>query len=408
MQTLKEFFIDRWGLVPFAVILLGGLGFNYYALRHTQAVADVVYHDHILYYLVAVNVVLLLAAWVSYPRTYKVRAFLAGPLFAGLGIFGILYVYQSAKVLAFLTQAAASVFFIETVFVVAGLNLAFLALVPTYMEYRAVRKLALSVFAGELFLLLVWFTRYREISRPFEAFFAAHGVLFLAILAAVVLAASFWRMTDDHKMGGALAGLSVWLVFLAPHIPLAQSFAFLLALPAVLVFILAHNLVSSLHFRAQYDPLMHIYNRDFYQAILHGKAHIDLGEQYCVAVCDLDHFKQINDRAGHQVGDQVLAGTARTIQHIVASRGVVCRYGGEEIVVFFRACQMAEAAAWCEKIRSGVENQKFRSGKRQIKVAISIGVAAGAAGAIADAVSAADKALYKAKEEGRNRVVKAG
>jgi diguanylate cyclase (GGDEF)-like protein len=200
----------------------------------------------------------------------------------------------------------------------------------------------------------------------------------------------------------------LFMLVLVPVVSPHQGFVFILLLPLLFLAIILFHLLSSLHHRARYDPLLHIYNRDYFQAILQGQAHLDLGQEYCVALCDLDHFKSINDRAGHQTGDLVLEKTAQTIRRLALPKGTTCRYGGEEIVIFFRHSSMEDAYPVCEKIRKAVGQLDFKSGRRKIKITVSIGLATnqGQEVDLAKVVAAADKAVYQAKEGGRNKVVK--
>ena len=87
--------------------------------------------------------------------------------------------------------------------------------------------------------------------------------------------------------------------------------------------------------RLMYDPLLKIYNRDFCSKIISEQSKISGGVPRSVAMVDIDHFKQVNDTYGHQVGDQVLYTVAQGVAGSVSNHGVVCRYGGEELVVFF-------------------------------------------------------------------------
>ena len=132
---------------------------------------------------------------------------------------------------------------------------------------------------------------------------------------------------------------------------------------------------------------------------------------------DLDHFKPLNDQYGHPLGDECLAAVASTISDKVRATDVVCRWGGDEVAIILPATDQAGALRAAEKIRSAVEALRFRVKKDSgewVSVTASIGVATAQAepeGTITtpyDLLQTADKALYRAKHEGHNRVAMAG
>jgi diguanylate cyclase (GGDEF)-like protein len=139
-----------------------------------------------------------------------------------------------------------------------------------------------------------------------------------------------------------------------------------------------------------------------------------LGPRYAVAMVDVDHFKRFNDRHGHAAGDQVLRLVARRLARVGAG-GRAFRYGGEEFAVLFPGRDAGQAAEAMEAVRAAVADAPFRlrqggrdpnrrgsGGGRGVKVTVSVGVADSAKAA--DPLGRADKALYRAKRQGRNRV----
>ncbi len=120
---------------------------------------------------------------------------------------------------------------------------------------------------------------------------------------------------------------------------------------------------------------------------------------------DIDHFKKINDTYGHSVGDSVLREVAKVISRSVREGDTVARWGGEEIVASLLGANELDAKNKAEEIRKSIESLSFDSNP-DLKVTISIGVAGNFEGATcADLLKNADLALYKAKRDGRNRVV---
>jgi len=161
--------------------------------------------------------------------------------------------------------------------------------------------------------------------------------------------------------------------------------------------------------RSMVDPLTRVWNRAGLDAILSregGASHAN-GVPLSVAMIDLDHFKGVNDRFGHGVGDTVLAEVARRLR--VAARPVdsVARFGGEEFVVVLPDCDDAGARAVAERLRRRVGDSPIAVGQAaRIPVTCSVGVATLQADETADVMlTRADIALYDAKSDGRDRVV---
>ena len=130
------------------------------------------------------------------------------------------------------------------------------------------------------------------------------------------------------------------------------------------------------------------------------------GTKLAVILFDIDHFKAVNDRHGHAIGDRVLTQVAALASQIVRSSDLVARYGGEEFVVLLPGASSAEAKRIAEKLRALIESAPLQP---TLKVTASFGTAVlpddatGPAGLL----RAADQALYAAKRRGRNRVVSA-
>jgi diguanylate cyclase (GGDEF)-like protein len=127
---------------------------------------------------------------------------------------------------------------------------------------------------------------------------------------------------------------------------------------------------------------------------------------------DLDHFKRFNDTCGHRVGDLVLNHLGKLLLHAVRDTDIVARYGGEEIIVIATQTSAAAAVQLAERLRQHIETHQPefpRDPARpcEMRVTVSIGVAELDAEIkdIRELVHSADQALYRAKQEGRNRVV---
>ena len=133
------------------------------------------------------------------------------------------------------------------------------------------------------------------------------------------------------------------------------------------------------------------------------------GKPITVLVLDIDYFKAINDSYGHDAGDDVLREFSLRIRKATRNIDLACRYGGEEFVIVMPETDMAVATAVAERLRRRIATEPFaiQKGARHLEVTISIGIAAlsGVGDDAATILKRADQALYRAKRDGRNRVV---
>jgi diguanylate cyclase (GGDEF)-like protein len=159
------------------------------------------------------------------------------------------------------------------------------------------------------------------------------------------------------------------------------------------------------------DDLTKAFNKRYFMDRLAGEVAYAVrhGTPLTLAMLDIDHFKQINDRHGHLVGDLVLSSIAQTIQDAIRIEDLFARWGGEEFVLLSRGIDLGGGRLLGERIRQKIGGQPQVHAGATISVNVSIGVATLVPG-MNDAealVVAADGALYRAKESGRNCVVTA-
>ncbi len=168
---------------------------------------------------------------------------------------------------------------------------------------------------------------------------------------------------------------------------------------------LIHDNLTSLKTRAFFEEETNIY--------LSAIANLEAGKRrewfgfknISFLFFDIDHFKKINDTYGHAIGDEVLREVAGEILRSVRGGDTVARWGGEEMVASILGANESDAKDKAESIRKNIEAMSFVPAPG-LKVTISIGVASNMKGDnCSSLVERADKALYKAKESGRNRVV---
>jgi diguanylate cyclase (GGDEF)-like protein len=127
-----------------------------------------------------------------------------------------------------------------------------------------------------------------------------------------------------------------------------------------------------------------------------------------VILCDLDHFKRINDTHGHPAGDAALVAVAHLLKEMQRGDDLLCRYGGEEFVVLLDGSNGREALAAAERYRQAVEALRLEVAGTPIPLTLSAGVASSPelyVKTAAELILFADEALYEAKRQGRNRVL---
>ena len=154
------------------------------------------------------------------------------------------------------------------------------------------------------------------------------------------------------------------------------------------------------------DPLTELFNRREFDRQLSELLKNQRRDTDCALFIDLDHFKQINDGAGHAAGDQILKVVAKALQSHVRSHDVVARVGGDEFAVLLRGCPMERALEIAERMRSQVERDGVCAAQPALRVTASIGVVEIGARdhSLADVLHSADQACYAAKHAGRNAV----
>jgi len=131
------------------------------------------------------------------------------------------------------------------------------------------------------------------------------------------------------------------------------------------------------------------------------------GRPLSIMILDIDHFKSVNDTWGHDGGDDVLRGFAKRVKRVIRNSDLMCRLGGEEFVVVMPDTGPEIAAVVAERVRGSVQAEAFRieDGANHVPITVSVGLASTVRDADPDTLfRRADKALYRSKNEGRNRV----
>ena len=157
------------------------------------------------------------------------------------------------------------------------------------------------------------------------------------------------------------------------------------------------------------DGLTNVYNHRYFQEELTREfLRSQRSEKpLSLILLDIDHFKRFNDTYGHQQGDTVLKELARVLQNNIRSCDVLARYGGEEFAITMPETEREVCGMASERLRAAVEKHAVPGQDEELKVTISMGLSTTSTKEItsaAELISAADRALYRAKENGRNRV----
>ena len=159
------------------------------------------------------------------------------------------------------------------------------------------------------------------------------------------------------------------------------------------------------------DFLTHLNNRGFWEeALINEYKRIKRsGHHSTLLMCDIDHFKRVNDTFGHAAGDAVIQQVAVAVKKNLRSTDVAGRYGGEEFAVLLLDTTVEQAMFFAERLRKNVEAMAVEYNQQILRVTVSIGVAEYREdmGEYRDWIEAADKALYQSKAAGRNRITKA-
>ncbi len=197
-----------------------------------------------------------------------------------------------------------------------------------------------------------------------------------------------------------LAAVLVWFAFMGGHMSRMRK---QLALSK-------SDLEKALHAireLATHDELTGVHNRRHLMEMLRHEKNrcARTGARFCICLVDIDLFKQINDKFGHQAGDDVLRGFSRSVVQRMRASDYFGRYGGEEFLLILTDTNLEGARVVADRLRRETEQLGFSDTNPDLRISVSIGLAQHQAGdEIEQTLNRADNALYKAKAAGRNRV----
>ena len=301
-------------------------------------------------------------------------------LLIGLALFlGSAYQFQTGQLPVRLVAAS------------AGVSIGLMSL-PMLEGYDGISYIVLNLCAAAMMLLTAWeYWRWRAeaplLILLLSVLYALTGLSFV-LCAVVLLHHGEWIM---HRAP------SGW----AANINLVMSITSIGGLGALSLALNQVRIARHHQREAETDALTGLFNR---RALFERS--LRLRGSVAVAVFDIDHFKQVNDRHGHQVGDTVLQTFASLLAANVRDGDLAARLGGEEFVIILSETTMDQATQIAERVRESFAGQQFISSSGSFAVTVSVGIAGGDSETdIIALLRQADTALYDAKRSGRNRVL---
>jgi diguanylate cyclase (GGDEF)-like protein len=270
-------------------------------------------------------------------------------------------------------------------------------LMPEFAQ-RPVVRIVLSSFIVATYTFLtaaeLWRERRKTSLRRWPAIFVPmmHGAVFLGPI----------PLANLRPSDAGLAGLaSGWMAVFA-----LETMLYVIGTAFIVLVLAKERTVRIQRDAASTDELTGVLNRRGFFA---GAQQLVARQAKCrgpvsLLMFDLDHFKSVNDRFGHAIGDETLSVFATTAARSLRASDVVARFGGEEFVAILPG-SMSEAKTVAERVRTAFEAAAGTIAGHPVAATVSVGAASAASGAdVATLLTAADKALYEAKAKGRNRV----
>lgn len=266
----------------------------------------------------------------------------------------------------------------------------------------------MSVFTHFMAHMMMWCTIGAIYFLPIKTHASEGFIIMHLVFLAITYATPFWLSTISH--------CGVFLNIIISH----QfnhyeniDIMFSLGLPCLFAIIATNYVMCGVYFDTYttkhqledslvMDPLTKVFNRHKLPSITQdGMFIFDNTESVSLLMADIDFFKKVNDTYGHDKGDEVLKTVATVIKSCTRSNDYIIRWGGEEFVVIMPNCPINEAVNVAERIRQKVSV----TDNGVCPVTVSLGVASYDMVNYEHGISEADKALYEAKESGRNKVV---
>jgi diguanylate cyclase (GGDEF)-like protein len=240
---------------------------------------------------------------------------------------------------------------------------------------------------------------FRKILRHHGSTKTSIGLTLISILLSIVIT----LIVNFFLKGGPL-GDGLLIAILAPAI-----IAPVMSLQMLRLLSDLDQAEEKLKILSNIDELTQTYNRRFFmqfgeQELKRSQRH---GDSFSIALLDIDNFKQINDNAGHLIGDKVLQKLSYLLKNEIRQSDVFARYGGDEFVFLFPETNLRQALIWAERLYGRLAATYINLKTLEVQPSFSIGIATSDATttSLDDLLAKADRALYQAKKSGGNQVV---
>lgn len=399
--SVTPFHPDIWGLVPFILFILIATIPWYFQITYPEQLSSfqatylLGIGPLLIYYIFGLMVMLFITI-IAFPNVPNLKVSILGYLFL---ISGMLYAFRLANAPYFKNWDH-----LTPLYFLVEINLLLISIAPGFIRRETNRIVCALIISTELGLVMYSLGKGSVIFN----FTKLHGV-WVFYLCSVTIIASWFLSRNSYGLGGGISGLACYyaLGYIFRNSPVENIVW--LSTPLLLSLVILSNWLIRLSYRVSYDPVLNIYTREFCNNIIHGHANIRMGNTFSIAMIDIDYFKMINDTYGHETGDRVLHTIAQLVRSYAVPRGITCRYGGEELAIFFPQTNPDRAIAIAGRIHRAIGRASIPVAKnKREKLTLSIGVATNREGeSILHTLKRADSALYRAKNEGRNRVINA-
>ncbi|MFM9928233.1 GGDEF domain-containing protein [Variovorax sp. H27-G14] len=283
-----------------------------------------------------------------------------------------------------------------------------------------------TLLNGVLALAMFWFSAIKPdfgvrlllVTLAVSALFLVHALLYMRqpvlvfgqrLMTGLLLTQSFVAALRFVSALSGMAGSSLMDATWIQSLYISMYSLTVLLLSIAVILMATDRVHTEFEYLATHDPLTGALNR---RAVLDAcRTAVASGHRrVALLMVDLDYFKEVNDRFGHQMGDAVLREAVVRMQGAIGNAGLLGRYGGEEFIVLLPDADTAEAMAVAQRLKQAID-QPFAANSPMAAVgsiAVSIGVAAGDGGTrVDDVLAKADAALYRAKAMGRDQVMAA-
>ncbi len=309
---------------------------------------------------------------------------------------------------------------LSAVLLITALTLIVTGIAHQYRAYRAVPWLwTIFVAACVLHLLVIPHIPRDSLfhavgyQAPFALMAGIGGVLVLTTrgkriadwaLSAVLLVASVQFLLKSLLAATITTGSDVASYITSTYAQISQTAGAIISLllGLSLLMILGRAYVHAAVKSARFDALSGLKTR----SLFHEEADLSLRQAngpFCLVLCDLDHFKHINDHYGHGAGDEVIARFGRLLKEVAGEAGICGRIGGEEFAVLLRPCEAPGAEVFVGGVQASLAQCRFSMLPEHVQVSASFGIAAvGRGEALVSVMRRADFALYAAKNGGRD------